>query len=187
MKKLIVLFVILLMTCPAIASDIDLSSMSDEDLKALKMEVDLELYSRENAETITLYKGVYVVGSDIEPGSPGTITFKKEGAGANRKMYVDGVEQISMSDFAGTFEGPSVIFGANVDDNGTSRRYLHADLSDMTIKLKYTYAEIQQLFSNLPNPTHTGYAFGGWYTAQVGGTRVTSSTPITLPVTQSPV
>ena len=109
----------------------------------------------------------------------GNITFKKEGAGANRKMYVDGVEQISMSDFAGTFESPSLIFGANVGDDGNSRRYLHADLSDMTIKLKYTYVEIQQLFTNLPNPTHTGYSFGGWYTAQVGGTKVTSSTPIT--------
>ena len=108
----------------------------------------------------------------------GAITFAKQGAGANRKIYVDGVEKISLSDFAGTFEEP-LIFGANISDSGIPRRFLQADLSDMRIKLKYTYSEMQQLFGNLPNPTRTAYSFGGWYTAPVGGTRVTSSTPIT--------
>lgn len=110
----------------------------------------------------------------------GTITFTKEGAGANRKMYVDGVQQIDMSDFAGTFESPNLLFGANKTGNNLAlKRFLKAKLSNMTIKLKYTYAEVQQLFSNLPNPTHTNYVFDGWYTSAIGGTRVTSSTPIT--------
>ena len=110
----------------------------------------------------------------------GTITFKREGAGANRKMYVDGVEKIDMSDFAGTFESPNLLFGANKSGGSlTLRRFFKGDLSDMTIKLKYTYAEVQQLFSNLPSPTHTHYVLDGWYTAPTGGTKVTSSTPIT--------
>ncbi len=82
--------------------------------------------------------------------------------------------------FTGTFEAP-LIFGANIDTahNNNVRRYLHADLSNMTIKLKYTYEEIQQLSSNLPTPTHAFHMFDGWYTSESGGTKITASNPIT--------
>ena len=107
----------------------------------------------------------------------GTITFTKEGAGANRKMYVDGVEVQSLANFASTFD-ETLVFGCNRGEAGTEIRFLNADLSNMTIKLKYSYAEVQQLFSNLPTPTRTNYAFDGWYTEASGGTQVTSSTTI---------
>ena len=34
-------------------------------------------------------------------------------------------------------------------------------------------------YGTLPTPTRTGYTFNGWYTAQTGGTQVTSSTTVT--------
>ncbi|MBQ3288866.1 MAG: InlB B-repeat-containing protein [Kiritimatiellae bacterium] len=34
-------------------------------------------------------------------------------------------------------------------------------------------------YGDLPTPTRTGYAFGGWYTAASGGTKVTSATTVT--------
>ncbi len=82
--------------------------------------------------------------------------------------------------FIGTFEAP-LIFGANIDTahNNAVRRYLNADISNMKIKLKYTYEELQQLSSNLPTPVHSTYLFDGWYTAASGGTKITASNPIT--------
>ena len=34
-------------------------------------------------------------------------------------------------------------------------------------------------YGTLPTPTRSGYTFGGWYTSQTGGTRITSSTKYT--------
>jgi uncharacterized repeat protein (TIGR02543 family) len=35
-------------------------------------------------------------------------------------------------------------------------------------------------YNNLPTPTRNGYTFDGWYTAQSGGTKITSSTTVNL-------
>ena len=38
----------------------------------------------------------------------------------------------------------------------------------------------QSTYGTLPTPTRTGYTFAGWYTASAGGTRVKSSTTVTI-------
>lgn len=40
-------------------------------------------------------------------------------------------------------------------------------------------------YGDLPTPTRTGYTFNGWYTAASGGTKVTSSTKVTITAAQT--
>ena len=40
-------------------------------------------------------------------------------------------------------------------------------------------------YSSLPTPTRTGYTFNGWYTAQTGGSQVTTSTKVTITSAQT--
>ena len=40
-------------------------------------------------------------------------------------------------------------------------------------------------YGTLPTPTRDGYTFNGWYTAASGGTKVTSSTKVTITATQT--
>ena len=51
------------------AADIDLSSLSDDELQALKGKVDLEMSNRALGESALLQEGVYVVGKDVKAGS----------------------------------------------------------------------------------------------------------------------
>ena len=37
-----------------------------------------------------------------------------------------------------------------------------------------------ETYGDMPVPTRDGYAFDGWYTAETGGSKVTSSTIVTL-------
>lgn len=42
-----------------------------------------------------------------------------------------------------------------------------------------------QYYGEMPTPTRTGYAFNGWYTAQTGGTKVTSDVVVTALANQT--
>lgn len=70
MKKIVcfVLMAVLLVT-PVYASDIDLSSLSDEELQELQARVGEEITNRELSESVILQVGTYYVGTDIAPGS----------------------------------------------------------------------------------------------------------------------
>ena len=46
-----------------------------------------------------------------------------------------------------------------------------------TSSKEVTYAST---YGNLPTPTRTGYTFGGWYTAESGGTRIDASTQVSI-------
>ena len=53
-------------------------------------------------------------------------------------------------------------------------------------KMKVDFTKVQtksvtynSTYGTLPTPTRTGYTFNGWYTAESGGTQVTTSSPVT--------
>lgn len=70
MKKIICLLVsAMLLATPVCAGEIDLSAYSDDDLLALKAQVDSELTNRGVGESAVLQEGVYVVGKDVKAGT----------------------------------------------------------------------------------------------------------------------
>lgn len=71
MKKLFCLSLVfcLMFAISAFASDIDLSSMSDEELLELKTNVDTEVSNRNLDGGFELPIGVYKIGTDIKAGS----------------------------------------------------------------------------------------------------------------------
>lgn len=69
MKKLLSLMMVLfVLITPAMAEGLDLEGMDYDSLMKLKQAVDAELYSRPEAEPMTLAPGVYEIGKDIHPG-----------------------------------------------------------------------------------------------------------------------
>lgn len=48
--------------------------------------------------------------------------------------------------------------------------------------LKVTYGAT---YSGLPTPTRTGYTFSGWYTSRTGGSKITSSTSVSITANQT--
>ena len=70
MKKLFSALLAVLMLCTASASakTIDLSSMSYDELVALKDQINLALWESEKWEEVTVPQGVYQVGADIPAG-----------------------------------------------------------------------------------------------------------------------
>ena len=99
----------------------------------------------------------------------GNIKFNR----TENKFYQDGVLLYDFANQITPFAAPLSI-GANLDVNGNPRRFSKVDLSNITIKLKYTYAEYSALYQNLPVPHSTSAVFDGWYTAPDGGTKITS-------------
>lgn len=99
----------------------------------------------------------------------GNITLRR----TSNNFYFDNTFLIDFSTMQGFFNAP-LSFGANIDDNGNPRRYSSVDLSDISVKLTYSVSEIPTI--SLPTPTRTGYLFGGWYTEETGGTRITTPT-----------
>ena len=71
MKKLLCLSLVfcLMFNAAAFAGEIDLSSMSDEDLLELKKNVDTEVSNRNLNTGFELPIGVYKIGTDIKAGS----------------------------------------------------------------------------------------------------------------------
>ena len=99
--------------------------------------------------------------------SSGTIIFNR----INNVLYCDNNLLIDYKNIVGSFNAP-LSFAANIDNNGNPRRYCKADLSDMTVKLQYTYSELMNIV--LPVPLKTGHTFDGWYTEEIGGTKITT-------------
>ena len=63
----------------------------------------------------------------------------------------------------------TVTFNANGGQTSTSSK-------------KVTYGST---YGDLPTPTYSGYTFEGWYTSATGGTKVTSSSPVTITSNQT--
>lgn len=72
MKKVLALVLALtLLTVPlyaAVATGVDFSSMTDEELTALKQQLDAEMLERGMVKTAVLPMGMYIVGKDIPQG-----------------------------------------------------------------------------------------------------------------------
>lgn len=66
MKKIIVLILTAMMLITPVFADVDLSSMTDQELLALKNQVNTEIASRGSIDMIP--SGRYVVGRDIKAG-----------------------------------------------------------------------------------------------------------------------
>ena len=83
MKKLVVIFAILTMiVCGAYAEELDLESMSLDELVTLHRRLDAEIKERTACtdESAPFYHGNYVVGQDIKAGTYAfTCTYKTEG------------------------------------------------------------------------------------------------------------
>jgi len=92
----------------------------------------------------------------------------------NNELYQDGNFLYDFANIITPFNAP-LSLGANLDASGKPRRYSKVNLSNITIKLKYTYNEYLNLCQNLPTPTKTSNIFDGWYTSSSGGTQVVST------------
>lgn len=68
MKKIISLFLVLLMAFPAFAEDIDLSGLSYAELVALKDRINLAMWKSEEHFEVTVPRGTWIVGVDIPAG-----------------------------------------------------------------------------------------------------------------------
>ena len=64
-----VLLAIVMLTVPAVAEELDLSSMPTDELISLSNRVSSELKSRFSSDADAIAEGVYVVGRDIKSGS----------------------------------------------------------------------------------------------------------------------
>lgn len=71
---------------------------------------------------------------------------------------------------AGTFYLNNVTL---VDGSTTATLTSHESKASQYSSLKAT---VGKKYSSLPNPTRSGYTFDGWYTAKIGGTKITTST-----------
>ena len=71
MKKalsVILCAMLVLLTSSALATDVDLSSLSYDDLLALKLKIDTEVMSRPETKSVSVPIGVYEVGVHIPAG-----------------------------------------------------------------------------------------------------------------------
>lgn len=69
MKRILsIILVVLVLSVPAFAEDLDLKTMNYEQLAELKQAVDNEYYARPEAAPKVLAPGNYIVGEDIQPG-----------------------------------------------------------------------------------------------------------------------
>lgn len=91
----------------------------------------------------------------------------------NDALYQDGSLLYDFENKITPYNLPLSI-GANLDTSGNARRYSKVDLSNITIKMKYSYEEYVNLCQNLPTPKKNGNIFTGWYTSLEGGTQITT-------------
>ena len=70
MRKVVSLVLLIALLCtPVFGSDVDVSSLSDEELLSLFNTVQAELKTRDISEENCIKKGAYIVGTDIAAGS----------------------------------------------------------------------------------------------------------------------
>lgn len=68
MKKIISMFLVLLMAFPAFAEDIDLSGLSYAELVALKDRINLAMWECDEWQEVDVPEGLWVIGEDIPVG-----------------------------------------------------------------------------------------------------------------------
>ena len=93
MKKVFVLvLVLILLSVPlytALATGVDLSGMTNDELTAMKQQVDAEMLERGIAKTAILLPGEYIIGSDIPAGTY-ALSINSEDPGYGRYwLYAD--------------------------------------------------------------------------------------------------
>ena len=70
MRKVVSLVLLIALLCtPVFGSDVDVSSLSDEELLSLSNAIQTELKIRNISEENCIKKGAYIVGTDIAAGS----------------------------------------------------------------------------------------------------------------------
>ena len=79
MKKLLTFLLAFLMISPAIAENIDLSSLTYAELVALKDRINLAMWQSEEWQEVTVPEGIWRIGEDI-PAGHWTITVKGRGS-----------------------------------------------------------------------------------------------------------
>ena len=125
---------------------------------------------RDNAMKIQVNCNSVGEVSNVWGKTSGNIVFSR----TSDVLYQDGNLLYNFGNGINTFSAP-LSFGANLDANLNPRRYSNVDLSNITIKMKYTYEEIQNIYQYLPSPEKTSKRCSGWYTASEGGTEVTNA------------
>lgn len=69
MKKVVVLFLVIMMcVVSSLAEEVDLESMSLDQLIALDLRIEQKIFELDSMSNSALYPGRYVAGSDVEPG-----------------------------------------------------------------------------------------------------------------------
>ena len=68
MKRIVAMIAALLFFIAPAFADVDLSSISLEELIELRQQINLELWNRTQIKSVTVPPGVYVIGKDIPAG-----------------------------------------------------------------------------------------------------------------------
>lgn len=68
MKQFVALFLCFLMICSVALADIDVSSMSFDELRALQQRINAELVTRPEWKQVTVPAGTWQIGTDIPAG-----------------------------------------------------------------------------------------------------------------------
>lgn len=125
------------------------------------------------------WKGLTISGTDYSLGdnSSGTYTFSfsDSTAGSHSKsfgiycgfQFSQGGNSHTASDTC-SYTVPAKKFTVTFNANGGTTP---------TASKSVTYAST---YGTLPTPTRTGYTFKGWYTAKTGGTKITSSSTVSI-------
>lgn len=149
-------------------NETQLEITSDEPLKNVDITCYTDLF---NSETLT----VPVEGSDLY------ITSKVEETSDNIYVIVTDKDSVSL--------GSVLLFDKELDDNYDSNTNpttftitFNPNGGTVSTATSTTNSTTGTLFS-LPTPTKTGYTFDGWYDAQTGGSKVTTSTVFTQDTT----
>lgn len=129
MKRILVLVMVaMLLTCGAYAEDIDFSSMSYEELVAMKEQINLAIWNSEDWQEVEVPQGVYVIGEDI-PAGKWTI---KAAEGLTATVYWG--DTLDEAGVKLTYDGELYVFEGIYS---TSYKYYeNGDTSEVTWELK---------------------------------------------------
>ncbi len=116
------------------------------------------------------------VADDFESSANVSITVDDSSVNANDFLTGDlsKINNNLVSDTEGYFYSYDAETGSADCKQGTK---ITLNASGGTCANKFVYAD--SVYGDLPKPYKVNYAFAGWYTASVGGTQITSDTPIT--------